>query len=1144
MMKKFLHCPATRHAGLSGSLRALLVCMAALALTSAAAYGSSDTVPQQQAKISLDMKNSSMVDIINAIRNISDYRFLYSVNELDRYGMRDFRVVDAALSELMDELLRGTDLSYEIENGVVMITPGPQQPQPNARAQQPQTVTVAGSVKDQRGMPVIGATVVVKGTTRGTATDAGGNFRFTTPRIPDMVVVFSYVGMKTLEVAYTGQASIDVTMEADTQAIDQVVVTGIFLRDKVTFTGSETTLNSDDIRALSSDNVLTALAIADPSFRMDISNLAGSNPSAVANYTLRGGANMGSYTTDDAVVLRGDYADRPNQPLFVLDGIIDVDVTAITDLDPEQVESITLLKDASATVIYGSKAANGVVVVETKSPVAGKLRVTYNGNYGIQMPDLSDYNLTNSREKLEIEERAGYFNGNNIENLAYYAALKLEVERGVDTDWLVIPVRNAFTHRHALNFEGGSDNLRYKVYLGASFTPGVMKNTDMNTQNGRVDIHYRTRDFQIINQTHLDYGKGRRESDYGTFDLYARINPYYRAYDENGNIKKVLDPNTSLSGWWYGTPTYNPLWNTLFDSRNETKDFTMKESIRMEYTGIENLRLEASFNMNKTFQRTDVFKSSNHTESAYAVTPSDKGSYLYTNNENNSWRVDLTASYGKLFGDDHQLNLFFRATMGESDSYGSTLGMTGFPNDRLSEVFMGTTFRSISGVESISRDLGFVFSGSYSFRQKYVADLSARIDASTKFGRNNRYAPFWSIGGRWNIHKENIFENSALVDQLVLRATYGITGSDKDFSSWQALQMYTYQSSMSTYVSSDVVGALLLGMGNPDLKWQQTDNYNAAIDFTLFKGILSGTFEYYYKYTKNTLIDYSLAPSTGFTSVKENLGHISNRGFEFSLRVTPWRDDSRQAYWNIGVNGAQNRSRIEKISEALALRNQEIYADTDADLTKPLPQYVNGESMTGIWGMKSMGIDPQTGEEVFLARDGSLTTEWNVKNVTRIGDTAAKLSGTVNSSFGYRNFSVTIAGSYKLGGDVYNSTLADKIENADLHNNVDKRVLTERWEKPGDVAKYKRINGMVEAEQRTNTTSRFVMRENVFQMASINLQYRMNANDHSFIQKLNISSASVGFYFTDIFRFSTIQRERGIYYPFAHQMSMSLNIVF
>ena len=363
---------------------------------------------------------------------------------------------------------------------------------------------------------------------------------------------------------------------------------------------------------------------------------------------------------------------------------------------------------------------------------------------------------------------------------------------------------------------------------------------------------------------------------------------------------------------------------------------------------------------------------------------------------------------------------------------------------------------------------------------------------------------------------------------------------------------------MKTYKSFDVVGTELYGLGNPQLKWQQTQNYNVSLDFTMFRNIFSARFEYYEKYTKNTLLDYTLAPSIGFSSMKENLGKISNKGYEVTVRLMPYSDASKEAYWNITWTGSHNKSRIEEISNALKVMNEKqmAMAEEDVDVYEdgrdawenrrsrhPLPRYENGYSQTTIWAVRSMGIDPQTGREVFMTRDGQLTNEYSSADQVPVGDTEPKLQGSLSPTCTYKGFSLTLATQYHFGGQEYNSTLIDKVENANLRKNADRRALYSRWQKPGDQVYFKAINGDVYKED-TKESSRFVMDDNEFYFSTLNLSYRMESRKYDWLKRAGISTATVGLYMEDIARLSTVKMERGIDYPFSRQISMSLSLTF
>lgn len=577
----------------------------------------------------------------------------------------------------------------------------------------------------------------------------------------------------------------------------------------------------------------------------------------------------------------------------------------------------------------------------------------------------------------------------------------------------------------------------------------------------------------------------------------------------------------------------------MFGYKDESQDFQVREALRLEYTPLEALRLRLDFTLNRTDGKVEVFKSAQHTDFEGVSDPAYKGSFDKTKSEGVNYRVGITGSYNKVFGGEHLLSAFAQYSIAENSSNMETLSMTGFPNDRLDEIFLGTNYRNITGSEGVSRSLGFVMTLNYSWKQRYAMDYSMRLDASSQFGKNNRMAPFYSVGLRWNAGKEEFIKRLGIFDELVLKGSYGMTGS-QDFSPYQALQAYTYAGMMNVYKSFDVVGAKLYSMGNPNLKWQKTKDYNVSLDFSILKNLVSAKVEYYHKQTENTLLDYALAPSVGFSNVKDNLGTISNKGVEATLRIMPYSNPAKQAYMNVVITGARNKSTIEKISNALKYQNEQQIAKTD---TRPLPRYESGYSQTIIWAVPSMGIDPISGEEVFLKRNGLLTSVWDAADQVPMGDTEPKFAGTYSVNFQYKGFGLTLAGTYKCGGQMYNYTLLDKVENANLRMNVDRRVLTDRWKKIGDKAFFKKLDGdALRAD--TKASSRFIMDENEFALKTINLSYRMDAQHTKGLAKVGIDALTMGMYMEDVFRLSTVKMERGINYPFSRSVSFSLNVVF
>lgn len=1129
----------------SSKWTALLLCLLAFCICAKADNGK---------KVNASFVNEPLASALKTVSRQSGVHIGFAYEDVNGHKVTE-TLKDVFAKQAVEKLIAKFPLQCTVNSNGIMVT----------KAKTSQTATAAakddnvleGTVADVDGNPLPRVIVRDKANPKKSVlTDDEGVFRLPMAKGAKATLEFSFVGMETQTVSVTNnnqRKRLHVVMKDNSTELENVVVTGIFKRNKEGFTGSANHMSGDEIRQLSSGNILNAIELLDPSFRKGSTMMSGSNPSSLPDFSMRGQSSMGDYSTDETVIMRGDVDTRPNQPLFVLDGIIGVSVTKIMDIDPQQIESVTLLKDAAAMAIYGSQASNGVVVVETKAPAAGKLRFTYNGNYKVEWPDLTDYDLLNAAEKLELERRAGYYDDagsvqNSVNRLNSYRQKYLEVQRGVDTYWLSQPLQTAFNHRHGFNVEGGSRELRYKLYAGVNEAPGVMKGTGVYGRNVSLDIRYRTRNLLISNVAYVDYTKSDRTSPYGSFQLYAQLNPYYRIYDETGQIGQYLERSVTTNDNYYqtsGADIGNPMYNTLYNTLDRNIAFEVRDAFRVEYTPVSNLRLAMDLTITKSTSDTDIFKSANHTDYITVANIEQRGSYSWSNSSALGYDLAFTANYNKVWNNKHVLASYLRYNIQENKLHTAGVFATGFPNDNMDEVYLGAKVQSSSGDESTTRAVGGVATLSYTFDQRYAVDLNGRIDASSQFGKNNRVAPFWSTGLRWNADKEKFIKKLGIFDELIFRATYGETGS-QGFSPYQALQMYNYARTMRIYQSSDVVGTLLYAMGNEDLKWQITDAYNLGIDFTMFKSIISGRFEYYYKYTKNTVLDYSLPPSMGFTSVKDNLGNILNKGYEFTLRVMPLRIPSKQMTWSIVANGSHNDNKIKKISNALKRRNDaELVEDASNPnkLSRPLPRYVEGYSQSMIWAVQSLGIDPITGREIYLSRDGQRTSEWNAVDLVPCGDTEPDLSGTLSTNFTWRGLTCTIAARYQFGGQYYNKTLLDKVENANLRYNVDRRAYTDRWAQPGDVVAFKAVTQNVNGQQ-TKASSRFIMDNNELVLNVINLEYRFESRYEQWLKHLGLSSATIGLYMEDLFHISTIKQERGIQYPLSRQVSMALSLTF
>ena len=396
---------------------------------------------------------------------------------------------------------------------------------------------MTGTVLDKSSEPLPGASVLVKGTANGVATDVDGKFTIRLKPTPSTVIVFSFVGMKPKEIPYSSlHDGIKITLEDDSNSLDNVVVTGYANIRKDSFTGTSTTVGREDLMKVSTTDLMKALSAFDPSFKMITDNAQGSNPNNMSEYYIRGRSGVSEVKELDKVT--GDVSEfalknNPSAPVFILDGF-EVDQATIYDLDMNRVKSVTTLKDAAATAVYGSRAANGVIVIETVTPEPGAVHLTYSNTTSVEIPDLGSYHLMNAKQALEAEYYAGLFEATaddkNAGGLINYGELYNNVIRGVDTDWIAKPVRTALNHKHYLSVSGGSDALRWSADINYQSKDGVMKGSSRKTYGASMSLDYRYRTLQIRNKASFNVVNAS-DSPYGSFSDYVRMKPYLSPVD-------------------------------------------------------------------------------------------------------------------------------------------------------------------------------------------------------------------------------------------------------------------------------------------------------------------------------------------------------------------------------------------------------------------------------------------------------------------------------------------------------------------------------------------------------------------------------------------------------------------------------------
>ena len=998
-------------------------------------------------------------------------------------------------------------------------------PNQNIQSNQNSKVTYQGTVIDETGNPLPGVNITYKNSNGiGVITDIDGNF---TLAIPQNVhsLIFSYVGMKTQTVRVNNPSEkVKVRMEPDAVAIQETVITGIYTRKAESFTGSMATYSEKELKTVGNQNVLQSLKVLDPSFIVLENNLAGSDPNATMNLNIGGNTNI--------VGLETEYTTNPNQPLFILDGF-ETTLSTITDLSMDRVASITILKDAASTAIYGAKAANGVVVVETKKPEAGRLQFNYNGNFGIEWADLTDYNLMNSSEKLQYEKLAGYYgslddNGNIIDE--YYQNLynqrMLRTKQGIDSYWLNEPLQTGFTQSHNIFAEGGDAAFRYGIGMTYTQTQGVMKNSNRDVLNGNVQLTYRIDKFAFTNQTNIT--NTDVENPTVSFSDFARTNPFYDKYNEYGEIEQVIEEIKSPTG---GTQYItNPLWDLNQKSYDKNNQLSFTNNFQIEYRPLPELRIRGKLGLivgrynSKQFDSPEMSK--------YLTTDELKrGSYTESNTKSSSYDGSLDVSYGKTFG-KHTVNAIGGMQISENNSNLSMFQAIGYSSDLFSNPNFANGYpeggRPSSSIAK-SRTASYYANFNYGYQLRYLVDFNLRTDGSSVYGVNNPFSTTWSLGLGWNIHNEDFFNKNGVLNYLKLRYSIGNPGN-ANLDAKMANSIYTYY---TQYPNMFGLAALISSWGNSGLKWQRTNENNVGIDIEMFHNRLRLSTDFFIKKTDPLLLSIDFPPSTGISQVPMNIGAMKNVGTTFTGSYIIIRKPDMN--WTVNANLRHIRTTYYNIGDLLEKYNEK--GRTNQTLTR----YYDGASNTALYAVRSAGIDPMTGNEIFIRKDGSYTFKWDSADEVICGDSTPDIEGAFGTSFYWKGFSVNAIFSYRYGGQAFLSTLFNKVENisdVQVKYNQDKRALYDRWQKPGDIAKFKRIDDT----STTNMSSRFIADDNTLELSTVSVGYETTAG--KWLQSIGASSFNVRIYGNSLFRLSTIKEERGIDYPFSRKISASVGIRF
>lgn len=942
----------------------------------------------QNAKVSIRMNNVKLDKILNEIENQTDYLFIYN-NQVDINKITSVKVKNEAVAQVLDKILSGTGINYELEGTHIILTT---EAIKDLHAQQ-QAKTVTGTVTDVSGEPIIGANIRIKGTTTGTITDIDGNFSIEAE--PQSVIEVSYIGYLTQETVINNQKSIRFLLKEDTKTLDEVVVIGYGVQKKADLTGSVANINTEKLNTQSNANIGQALQ----------GKIAG------VDIVSQGGA-PGSGTR---IMVRGIGTLNNASPLYIVDGMY---MNSIDHINPNDIASIDVLKDASSAAIYGSRAANGVIIVTTKegSNTEGKPIIDLSVNLGISTAS-KFLDMLDAKGWAEVTTIARQAIGKPALDMATDLANK------PDNDWQDIMFRPALMQNYNLSVKGGGKYSTYYTGLGYFNQDGIVKGTNYQRYNIQSKNDYKRGIFSAGTNLIISFSHDKplhQELRGGMIGTILQSVPTLEKYD---------DTREGGYGGTYGDVVNIPhplaiIDDNIMDRYNENVKIFANLYAQIEL--LKGLKYKLNLTPDFSFERYKNYLN----KYDFGLATNSITQLTERQRRRRNILVENLLTFDRTFG-EHKISALAGYTYQDSrfrhiQAYGE-----GLPQG-LEEIDAATTNRSNEGNSwrsVLTSILGRVF---YSYQNKYLFTATIRRDGSSKFGKNNRYGYFPSFSLGWNVAEEKFMENVHWLDQLKLRGGYGVLGN-------QEIDNYQYSSTITTGINyPDGNGGLLQGafpknFANPDIKWEETAMTNVGIDFMAFNNRLSLTADYYVKNTKDILLTVPIPISSGGANDPiRNAGKIRNNGFEFNLG---WMDQPNpDISYGINLIGSFNKNKVIAMgSESGSIKGGSTNQNITTSETKA------GYPIGGYWLISTAGYFNSQEEVDAYAKDGKkiqpAAEPGDIKFVDAnndgvINDDDRVFQGSpfpdftfaLNGNMRYKNFDLSIGLQGVLGNKIYNAT--------------------------------------------------------------------------------------------------------------------------
>lgn len=1001
-------------------------------------------VDAQTTTLTIDLQEVPIKTVLKEIEQQTDFTFVYNESQVDVYQTVSLKLQDAPLSEALDAIFKGRPVEYRIlKKQVVLVAASNkgQRSRDKAGIDQEEKRVIKGVVSSsEENMPIPGASVVVKGTTRGTITNINGEYELEVLGT-DSVLVFSFMGMESKEVSLGSKILINVVLDPAVKELEEVVVVGYGTESRSLLTSSVGTVSADEIRDVPVSSIDAAMQ--GKSAGVQVTQNSGT-PGAAISVRVRGvssieAGNEPLYIIDGIPVITGDFS----QVGFSGQGI-----NALSDINTADIESISVLRDASAASIYGARASNGVIIITTKRGKAQKTSFNFRAYTGWQ--EVADpLEMLNARQWMEFKNEQSISAG----GLPLYSEEEI-TNPPVDTDWLDEVLRVAPISSYELTASGGSQKTKFFTSGSYFDQEGTLIGTDYQKASGRVNVDHTVNNKLSLGASFaLTWSKNnRKEGDQSLNSPMANaisLPPIYPVYNEDGTFND-------------DGPYANPV-NIGEQHLNESFNYRNLGNIFADYKITNKLNFHTKWGI-------DYLNLREHTYDP--PTTRQGGKYNGLGIESSTEVVNVvsnnTVDYINTFNNVHNVKLMAGYSFEKYQRRSNYIRGQDFPNEQLQYITSAATITEAS-VSGLDRGLTSFFGQvKYNYAYKYLVTLSARADGSSKFGENNQFGFFPSVSLAWRAIEEEFMLDYPVISDLKFRLSYGLTGNDgiPDFSS---IGLYSgganYGSSPGLYPSQ---------LPNPDLKWEQTAQLNFGFDLGLWDNRLVLAADLYQKKTKDLLLSKPIPGSSGFTSIISNIGEMENKGFELSLTSENIKGEFN---WISTLNFSLNRNEVTKL-----------YNDQPIDnIGRGGNRIEVGEPIGIFYNWNSLGVDPTTGDLVFedVNGDGEITTEDRV----RIGNPHPDFIGGFSNDFLYKGFKLSVFLQFSYGNDIFNGTrrYIESMKGADNQT----IAILDRWREPGDETEMPRAT-LADPNANDRMSSRYVEDGSYLRVKNVRLSYMLD----------------------------------------------------